>query len=216
MQRSSRFAVAATLFVGLVGAAPAPADQSEVAKVGAIIARSKLTRATYAVYFWNRIQPPGQQTVEEWSAEFNSGSLHRVETPRDRIVADCAAPTGTYLSLSTGKVITGPQVAGVACGIDTNRQFLKVESLGRIKTHFADADRVRVTDSEHVRTYDISDDGIILRTNFQTNDARRLTVIDVETFEVSRSLPDTGMFDEESLKVSFVPDAFKKAPKSIR
>ena len=98
------------------------------AKVGEIIARSKLTREMYAVYFWNRIERPGQQPEEEWSAEFNSGDLHRVETPRDRIVADCAASTGTYLSLSTGKVITGPQVAGVACGI--RAAFDRYESRG--------------------------------------------------------------------------------------
>ena len=216
MRHSLRFVTAAALFVGLVGAAPPSADQSGKGKAEAIISRSKLTRETYSVYSWNRIQPPGQKAVEEWSAEFNSGSLHRVETPRDRLIADCAAHTGTYLSLVTGNVITGPQVAGVACGINTNRQFLSVEALGRVKTRFADADRVRVADTENVRTYDISDDGIILRTIFETNDAKRSTVLDVEAVAVTHSIPGPNMFDEASLASSFVPDRFKVAPKSLR
>jgi hypothetical protein len=213
MRRSSKFAAVAVMFAGLIGTAPAVTDQSEPGKVGAIIARSKLTQATYAVYFWNRIEHPGQKPVEEWSAEFNSGSLHRVETPRDRIVANCNASAGTHLSLATGKIITGSQVAGVACGINTNRQFLKVETLGRVKSRFGDADRVRVTDAGNVRTYDISDDGIILRTIFQTNDAQHLTVLDVETVAVFNRLPNTAMFDEASLKESFVPNQFREAPK---
>ena len=91
MRHLLRFAAAAPLFLCLAGTACTPADQGERAKVEAIIARSKLTRATYAVYAWNKMQHPEQPAVEEWSAEFNSGSLHRVETPRDRVIADCAA-----------------------------------------------------------------------------------------------------------------------------
>jgi hypothetical protein len=211
-----RFAAAAPLFLCLVGTACAPANQGETAKVEAIIARSKLTRATYAVYYRNRMQHPDQPVVEEWSAEFNAGSLHRVETPRDRVIADCAAQKGMHLSLPTGNLVSGPQVAAEACGINTNREFLAEESLGRIKTHFSEADRVRVTDSENVRTYDISDEGIILRTIYETNDARHLRVLDVEAIEVSRGLPSSDMFDEASLKASFVPDAFKTAPKAPR
>lgn len=213
MRSWSQVALVTIMFLSLIGAAPAATDLSEADKVGAIIARSKLTQATYAIYFWNRIEHPGQQPVEEWSAEFNSGNLHRVETPRDRVIADCQAPTGTYLSLATGQVITGAQVAGVACGINTNFQFLKMESLGRVTSRFGDADRVRLTDANNIRTYDISDDGIILRTVFQTNDARHLTVLIVETVEILNRLPNPSMFDESSLKESFVPNRFREAPK---
>jgi hypothetical protein len=215
MRHLLRFAAAAPLLLCLVDTACAPADQGERAKVEAIIARSKLTRATYAVYFWDRIPHP-DQPVEEWSAEFNSGSLHRVETSRDRVIADCAVHKGMHLSLSDGNIVSGPQVAAEACGINTNREFLAEESLGRIKTHFGGADRVRVTDSENIRTYDISDEGIILHTVYETNDARHLKVLDIEAVEVSRSLPSPDMFDEASLKASFVPEAFKVAPKASR
>ena len=216
MRHLLRLAATAPLLLCLAGTGCAAADRGERAKVEAIIARSKLTRATYAVYFWNKMQHPGQPLVEEWSAEFNSDSLHRVETPRDRVIADCAVRKGMHLSLPAGNIVSGPQVAAEACGINTNRQFLAEESLGRIKTHFGEADRVRVTDSENIRTYDISDDGIILRTVYETNDARHLKVLDVEAIEVSHSLPGSDMFDQASLKASFVPEVFKVAPKAQR
>jgi hypothetical protein len=215
MQRVLQFAAIATLSLGL-DTTPVSADQEAIATVGAIIARTKLTRETYAAYYWNSIQHPGQQIVEEWSAEFNSGSLHRVETPRDRVVADCAAQTGTYLSLISGEVVTGPQVARVACGINTNHQFLAVETLGRVETDFGVADRVRVSDAENVRTYDISEAGIILRTSFETNDARHLAVLNMKAINVTHSLPSPDMFDTASLQTSFVSDRFRTAPKSVQ
>lgn len=216
MQHPFRIIAAAALLFGLPGPTSAVVDQSATARVEAVIARSASTRSTYAAYYWNRIQHPGQQVVEEWSAEFNSDNLHRVETPRDRVVADCAAGTGTYLSLVTGEVITGPQVASTACGINRNRRFLAMESLGRVRTRFGDADRVRLTDADDVRTYDVSDDGIILGTVYQANAPGRRIELVVRTVELSRSLPAAGMFDQPSLKVSFVPERFKLAPKPRR
>lgn len=53
------------------------------------IALTRETRATYSVFFWNVITRPGSPAQAEWSAEFHKGALHRVETPRDRIVANC-------------------------------------------------------------------------------------------------------------------------------
>jgi len=213
MRPSIRLTALAALFACQNGAAPATVRQSVTGKTDAVIARSKRAQVTYAIYYWNRIEHPGQRPIEEWSAEFNSANHHRVETPRDRVIADCAAHTGTYLSLATGQVVTGPQIAGVACGINTNLPFLKTEFLGRVKSRFGDADRVRVTDAQNVRTYDISDSGVILRTVFETNDSRHLTVVDVETVAIFDKLPDTAMFDAASLKRSFVPDQFKKTPK---
>jgi hypothetical protein len=187
-------------------------EPDEANKVAAVIARSKTSKTTYAVYFWNRIQHPGQSATEEWSAEFNLGNLHRVETPRDRIVADCSAQTGTYLSLPSGKLVTGPEVAAVACGINTNRHFLEMRSLGRVKTRFGDADRVRVADSENIRTYDISKEGIILRTLYQQNDSGHATALEVETVGLSHTLPATAMFDQASLARSFVSQQFRRNP----
>ncbi|MXP27696.1 hypothetical protein GRI58_02520 [Porphyrobacter algicida] len=214
MKRLFQLAVA-TVLGGIAASTTAMgADPDSATKVSAVIARSKLTKKTYAIYFWNKINHPNQTSIEEWSAEFNSGSRHRVETPRDRLIADCAAMTGTYFSLLSGEVIRGPQVAAAACGIDTNRKFLDVSWLGRVNSRFGEADRVIVTDADNIRTYDISDEGVILRTIYQTNDVRHLTVLDVETVALTKSLPSGRMFDEASLKESFVPEEFKRAPAS--
>jgi len=58
------------------------------------IALTRNTTATYSVFAWNIITRSNKPTEQEWSAEFHQGALHRVETPRDRIIADCAAMTG--------------------------------------------------------------------------------------------------------------------------
>ncbi|HEX4097491.1 MAG TPA: hypothetical protein VHX64_12230, partial [Caulobacteraceae bacterium] len=111
--------------------------------VAAVVDRTKSTRATYAIYTWIRISRPGQPPHEEWSAEFNSGALHRVETPRDRVVANCEARTGSALSLVTGKVRTGPEVAEAACGIDTNFQVDAADWLGRQPSPLGPLDAIR-------------------------------------------------------------------------
>ena len=106
MGRVSWFVAAATVLAAF--SAPAMAETpGDTAKVAAIIARTKLTRTTYAAYFWNRIERAGQAPVEEWSAEFNAGPRHRVETPRDRVVADCAAQSGSAWSIARGDLVVG-------------------------------------------------------------------------------------------------------------
>lgn len=207
--------IAIPLAAFIAGAmSPAPAMDNDVARVSRIVQRSKTTTATYALYIWNRIKLPGREPIEEWSAEFNSGDLHRVETPRDRVVADCRAKTGAALSLITGKVTRGPEVAASACGIDTEKKFLRLEMFGRFLTSFGNADRVRIVDLDNIRTYDISDDGIILRTTYQESTEDHPVVLEAEAAGLARELPATDMFSELSLGSSLVPDSFKIAPKS--
>lgn len=180
-------------------------------KVRAVVERSKETQATYAVYSWNRVQRP-EGPVEEWGAEFHSGHLHRVETPRDRLIADCAARTGTGLSLTDNKRFTGPQVAMAACGVNSNKRFVGAEYLGVVQTPFGPAHRIRVADMEDVRTYDIRSDGAIVAAGIAANKVGKPEVLKAWAAEVSSSLPDPNMFDEASLARSYVPDRLKVSP----
>jgi hypothetical protein len=201
---------AMTMVIGaatLRSAPPAPTD-----RVQQVIERSKTTRKTYALYMWMRIEHPGMTPVDEWSAEFNAGALHRVETPRDRLIADCARMTGTHRFLPTGKTRSGSDIALTACGISTRAPFHETEWLGTVDTRFGKADRVRVTDAELVRTYDVSRDGVILRTVFEENSPTRTFVLLAEATAVLDKLPDAGMFDEQSLDKSFVPERFTRPP----
>jgi hypothetical protein len=189
------------------------ADDADVAAVNRVIARTKATTTTYALYQWTRLTPPGGRRVEEWAAEFNAGNLHRVETPRDRVIADCRAKTGMWLTLATGQVVRGERVAGAACGIKSDKPMLRMEMLGQVTTPNGKADRVRITDADNIRTYEVSADGILVHAVYQANSAASPVVLDSNTAGLERKLPATDMFSEASLRTSFVPATYRIAPR---
>lgn len=206
--------VAALLATALLSAActpPTPPEVTLTGKVKEVVDRSKMTRTTYAMYSWNELSLNGQP-VQEWGAEFHSGDQHRVETPRDRLIADCKAQTGVALSLTTGKTVEGPFVAKAACGINTNKAFIATEWLGVAQTPFGPADRVRLSDKTDIRTYDISPTGVILRSTYAQNSPEQPLGLSSEAVAVLSELPATDMFDKASLARSYVPDSFKTAP----
>jgi hypothetical protein len=206
----------AVLPLALSGAATASCTPAENPAVRSVIERSKTTTATYALYQWTRLTPPNTPASEEWAAEFNSGTLHRVETPRDRVIADCRAKTGAALSLATGEIIRGERVANAACGINTDKQFLDMASLGQVARPYGKADRVRVTDVDNVRTYDVTDDGVLVHASYQNNEGKRPIVLDSEATGLERALPAADMFSEASLRTSFVPAPYRSAPATHR
>lgn len=189
--------------------APAVGDQSRVLEV---LERTKLTRATYSLFQWTIVNAPGEEPRAEWAAEFHSGDLHRVETPATRVVANCRAGTGIALSVDSGEVVEGPSVANVACGINTNRVFHAAEYRGSVQTAFGPADRVRLTDDELIREYDVSPDGVLLRAAFLANDPGEPQILLSETVDLRREVPDPDMFDRESLDRSYVPEAYRQPP----
>jgi hypothetical protein len=206
--------VAVVFLAALLGAACTPAATQEVAltgKVKEVVDRSKTTRTTYAMYSWNELTL-NSQPVQEWAAEFHSGDKHRVETPRDRLIADCKAQTGVALSLTTGKTVEGPMVAKAACGINTNKAFIAAEWQGVVQTPFGAADRVRLSDKSDIRTYDISPTGVILRSTYAQNTPEQPLNLSSEAVAVLPELPAPDMFDRASLARSYVPDRFRTAP----
>ena len=185
---------------------------SETDKVDKVIQRTKVVSTTYAVYFWNHGRSPSLAASDEWSAEFHSGSQHRVETPRDRVIADCKAGTGAYLNVASGQIIRGAQVAAAACGINTARRIVSTKWMGRVQTGMGSADRVQITDTSNVRTYDISKDGIILASVYALVDSPQPIILRTWALAIRPNLPDKNMFDEASLQRSFVPERYKIAP----
>lgn len=200
----------------LAGAALAGCDQTPppvelTGKVKEVVDRTKTTQATYAVYNWNEESRSGTPVLE-WGAEFHSGDKHRVETPRDRVIADCKAQTGAALSLTTGKTVEGPFVARAACGINTNKAFLAIAWQGQVKTPFGTADHVRLVDKDDIRTYDVTQAGVIVRSTYAQNSPEGRLGLSSEAVSVLSELPATDMFDKASLVRSYVPDRFKTAP----
>jgi hypothetical protein len=206
-----RRGVAAALLAGVLGtgACSGRAEETLPPPVKAVVELTKTPKMDYAVYNWNRIETAGGP-IEEWSAEFHSGNLHRVETPRDRMIADCMAGTGTGLSLATGEKVVGAKVALAACGVNTNKAFVFSEWQGVVDAPFGKAQRIRLVDASNVRIYDVMSDGAIVRTKYNLIDGSPLSLTYAVAIEHER--PDPAMFDAASLTRSYVPDRFKTAP----
>jgi len=189
---------------------------ADLEQVRRVVMLSKETQATYALYAWNRIRQPGQPLIEEWSAEFHKGNLHRVETPRDRLIADCKAMTGTYFSLVSGKKTSGPAVAGAACGINSNSDVLEAAYLGRMDSRFGPVERVRLVDAENLRTYDVTGDGAIIGSTYDARDKEATSGLVMNAVAVEHRLPKPDLFSDASLATSAVPGRYKVAPRAGR
>lgn len=212
MKSVSRTAILIACALACQAALQPPADHDDTQKALAVLERTKTTKATYALYSWNKITPVDQPPSEEWSAEFNDGPSHRVETPRDRLIANCVEMSGSYYSLTSGKTVSGPAVAGAACGINTDKPMISIRYIGHVADPDGDAERVEVVDADNIRTYDVTSDGILVRTIYALNTPAKPIVLDVESAAVLRSLPQEGIFEPASLSSSVVPDQYKKAP----
>jgi hypothetical protein len=191
---------------------PACAKSTIDPEAAKIISLTRETKGTYALYVWNKVTPKDAEPFEEWSAEFHSGDLHRVELPRIRIVADCAAMIGTKLDVETGERFTDTSVAKAACGINANPEMLSARKLGVKSTPFGKATTVQIVDSRERREYDVSEDGVLLRTIILDNDKGRHRWVVAEATHVSRTLPEGDIFSDQSLDRSVVAAEFREQP----
>jgi hypothetical protein len=202
--------LAAALLSALAGAAQAYAVD---AQAQAVIDRSKAARQTYALYEWTRISRPGEQPVEQWSAEFNHGGRHRVEIPQIRVIADCDTGAGVVFTVPLQRREPSPDTAKVACGISTEAELLAGKWLGEVDTPFGVADRIQLTDAQLVRTYDVIKSGVIVHTEFHARGPGEPEVLSSRAVAVLPELPAGDLFSDASLDRSFVPEAYKTAPK---
>jgi hypothetical protein len=205
-----------TILAGAVvtwAVALAGASQAQIPpKVSEVIERTKTARGDYAIYNWFRMHPQGRAASESWTAEFNAGRLHRVETAASRLIADCDAKTGQLLDLATGKITSGPEIAAQACGIDTNIKIDAAEWLGRQFTVLGAVDEIRLTGTPYIRTFAISDGGVIFASAYQYAGPGKASAFKTLSTFFSTAAPDPAMFTPASLSRSFVPDAMKAGP----
>lgn len=187
---------------------PACASAQGEVEAGAaeVIDLTRTTTATYSVYTWNRLTLPDEAPFEEWAAEFHDGHLHRVETPRDRIVADCAAGTGTYLNLVTGEEVRGPEVAKAACGVQAHATILAAREETGGRGSFGAFRRIRLRDPRNIRTYDVAPNGAIVGATIA--DANGKPQLASQAIAMHDRVPP-NIFSEESLEFSAVPDEFR-------
>lgn len=205
-----RWALAAALVLSAPAtAAPTPDGTTRAREV---ITRTKTTRATYAIYTWTVIRLKGAEPTEEWSAEFNSGKLHRVETPRDRIVADCQRKTGAHYSLADGTTKADGPIASTTCGIAYDEAIRQVAWLGKFPSPWGDVDRVRLWGAGLIRTYDVTRAGVIVSSTFAPEDNPGKPMLEMRTVALAKRLPGGQIFTRASLARSVVPARFTQPP----
>lgn len=204
MIRTAAASLALCAAVGVAGGT-SPALISEEAR--ALIDLTRKTRATYSLVTWNRITRPDGTVTEEWSAEFHDGVHHRVETPRDRIVADCSTMTGTYVQMGSARMINGASVARAACGVQANSVIQSARIAGKRQTRFGPATHLVVIDADNIRTYDVDANGVLLGATISDRDGHLRLVSRAVSLTADVS-PD--IFSIESLGKSAVPEKLRK------
>jgi hypothetical protein len=198
-----------TTFLLLSCSIPLDAQQPQDKRVADALALSRETKATYSLYSINRITLD-DEIIEEWGAEFHSGQMHRVETPRDRIIADCSAGTGTTLNLATGQRSSGPQYAKAACGVNANIPILSSRFLGKVKTKFGTAEKIEITDKYQIRGYSILANGVLAEATITVlGPPKKLRLTNCPIL-VTKQLPERDIFSIESLDKSVVPVSIKE------
>ena len=202
---------AAAFLLAASGPAAEPADAVDPR---AVVERTRTTNSTYALYAWNWVRDPDGSRRREWSAEFHSGTRHRVETPAVRIVADCAARTGTAFDVTSGESVEGPSVAAAACGISAHAPVRSLEWLGRRDSRFGPVDLLRLVYPDNERTYAVSPEGILVAAEIFASDPQVTHCVQNEAVAVERALPAGNIFSAESLARSVVAESYREPPAS--
>lgn len=196
------------VFAMLAGSALA-APSSVDPRVRKIMALTRNTQATYSLYAWNVIKPAGEPQFGQWSAEFHSGSLHRVESGDNRVIADCKQMTASYFDPQQQRIVDDDKAARVACGVADHKPILRGVYLGRAASRFGQVERIRIEDADTIRTYSIDRRGVIVAQTVA--DAKGRLALTLEVREV-RSWVPKAIFSRESLDHSVVPESMKVPP----
>lgn len=190
----------------VAGTSHATPGVMSTSQVDAAITKTRTTQATYALVSTNEIRLD-DKTIHEFAAEYNRGDLHRVETPRDRIVANCRTGWSAHLNVATGEVSRREGTSGVACGIATN-VFRSAEVLGSRQSQFGRVQQVKIVTNHDLRTYDVAENGAIVGQTIAEPDGKLRLIM--RAISVTEQLPIGDIFSEASLAKSVVSDELKE------
>jgi hypothetical protein len=204
-----RATAAALLCVAAAAAVPTVSAETTTAET--VVARTKSPPSDYSLYQWTEVRPDDTSRFSFWAAEFHRGSLHRVETPMDRLVADCSAMTGTHLSLVTGETKSGRDVAETACGIDMANAGAP-DYAGRLDSGYGALDIIKLRKDQLDRVYWISPAGLIIQSEFRKGSDANDWVLRNWAIRVEMTSPSEKMFSPDSLSASFVPIHIQAGP----
>jgi hypothetical protein len=160
------------------------------------------------------VKGSGFEAGPHWSAEFHRGPLHRVETPNVRLVANCAAGTGTLLQVDRNETESGARVAHAACGINSNLPLRSLEWLGRKSSRFGPVETIRILDSTDERLYAVDETGVLVASEIFPRDPAAKYCVQQEPAAIERRLPAADIFSPGSLGRSFAAERFRTPPKA--
>jgi len=173
----------------------------------AVIVRTRTTQATYALVDTNELHHGGG-TVHEFSAEYNQGDLHRVETPRHRIVANCRTHDAAALNIATGEITHAPEIATFACGMYTNQNLRSADVTGSRQSEFGSVDQIKLVSTDSIKTYEVAQNGAIVAETI--SDVNGNPELINRAISLSSKLPAGDLFSEASLARSVVPEGLKR------
>lgn len=174
-------------------------------KAEEVIARTRASQSTYTIYWRVRSAGKASEPYYAWGATLRRGSLLRVEDTRWRVIADCAAGTGTsyYHSIGRNDYTVGRKVAAQYCGIDADRKTRSTQWLRQKVSNFGLVDEVRVVDEDGTFDYLVTAAGEVVGVTAIYRGSTDAVVVEPMSFE--HTLPTGDLFSRMSLARSVVP-----------
>lgn len=176
-----------------------------------VLLRTRHVSVTYVVYQWNEVADTSTVGRSEWAAEFHAGTMHRVETPTVRVVADCSTLAGFMYDVAKRQITADPAAGAYACGVNLDRTPRVVEFIKQAPSNYGVLDVVHVVDDRDDRFYGVTAAGVIITTDYASieNDGHCLHGI---TVALTAKLPQDDLFSEASLSETAVPEQYRTAP----
>jgi hypothetical protein len=210
-----RAALAAALFLvspacGQGSAAP-PEPTPLSPEVRAVIERTYDPSVDYSVVQTVQLTV-GATTSTVTSAEFERGSMHRVETVTARAIANCRTQDLiTYLP-ALDRMERTPGNDHGACGIGNPEPVLSSRMLPPVTGPWGRADVIELTGRKFVRRYVVTTDGLIVAGDWTPRRPDVGFAIRTLRVAVTRGAPDPAMFEEDSLRRTYAQPLGANAP----
>jgi hypothetical protein len=199
-------ALAAALFF----AGPVLAQEPMSPEVRAVIARSRNPAVDYSVVRAERVTYQGR-TFEQTAAEYERGAMHRVEVMPARAIARCGTGPSVSYFPAQDRIERFDSDNG-ACGIGDSEPVLSSRMLPPVTGPWGRADVIELTGADFVRRYVVTDDGILVSSDYTPRRADVGFAVRTLRVVVRRGTPDPAMFEEDSLRRTFAEPLPEDAP----
>jgi hypothetical protein len=194
--------LAACVFTALALTAAASAQEPIAGPVRAVIERSRAPTVDHSLVTTTRATVYGATSLHT-TAEFHRGSMHRVETAENRVIANCATGERIVYYMLENRIERSRRDDGGACGIGNPEPVLSSRMLPRVTGPWGPADVIELTGADFVRRYAVSEGGVLLSSDYVPRRSDVGLAIETVRVQVTRGTPDAAMFEESSLRRAF-------------